>query len=457
MWPVIRAINENDFDAFSSAIAKLVRVFKKNVAAAPRTEPKRRFNHPKRDARTAITKLTKAAIADLEAGREPRDRIDAVYRMVTEKTEAFRSEKKDYEARTKFLADFEHLHKMAVEIAGGGEKLSTYNHSLGKKWKTCQEMRSGDNEKEESYKIDEIEIGRILNPLFLKGRPERLEFALHYSDLGLPIFPCHTIVLNGSNRICTCRRGLECDRPGKHPRTRFGHNEATPDREKIIEWWTNWPEANIGLATGRTSRIIVIDLDRDKGGEYTLEALQEAWGEHEALTATLTAYTGRGRHLFLEYPDKGFSIIGSVEKVGPGIDVRSDGNYVILPPSLHYSGRTYRWHGCETEIQILPAWLLFEILVSEPAIQTTILKKGMHYTSIREPIPEGTRNDKLLRDGCGLINSFPVESAQTRLETVNDASCSPPLPVAELRKVIRSVAKYSKNPNKLRRTEDYQG
>ena len=53
---------------------------------------------------------------------------------------------------------------------------------------------------------------------------------------------------------CACALGKECSRPGKHPRTRNGVHDVTSDLEQIRAWWGRWPNANIGVATGRNLR-----------------------------------------------------------------------------------------------------------------------------------------------------------------------------------------------------------
>jgi predicted P-loop ATPase len=96
---------------------------------------------------------------------------------------------------------------------------------------------------------------------------------------------------------------------------------------------------------------VVIDLDR-KNGIDGLESLRML-GE---VPETLTAETGSGGlHLYFKHP--GLPIKNSAGVLGPGIDVRGDGGYVVLPPSPHRSGGRYRWLA-EVPIADLPPWLL---------------------------------------------------------------------------------------------------
>ena len=99
--------------------------------------------------------------------------------------------------------------------------------------------------------------------------PRVVEAALGYSPHGFLVLPLHTPV-EGS---CSC--GAEgCSSPGKHPRTRRGHHEASIDPAQIRGWWEKWPEANIGIRTGAESGLVVLDVDPDHGGDESLAELE---------------------------------------------------------------------------------------------------------------------------------------------------------------------------------------
>jgi Bifunctional DNA primase/polymerase, N-terminal len=139
---------------------------------------------------------------------------------------------------------------------------------------------------------------------------------------------------------CSCTAGTACRNLGKHPRTPHGLKDATTDAAILGQWWAKWPDANIGLVTGSSSGLVVLDVDPRHGVNLTLEDIE---AEHQKLPETVESLSGGGgRHLFFQHPgvpnrnDAG-------TKLGPGLDIRGDGGYVILPPSLHASGRRYEW------------------------------------------------------------------------------------------------------------------
>ena len=185
--------------------------------------------------------------------------------------------------------------------------------------------------------------------------------ALHYALAGYPVFPLQNPIFMGDSVRCSCRDWQTCNKVGKHPRTRYGVKDATTDLETIRQWWQKWPNANIGIPTGKKSGIFVLDIDPKSGGHYSLEDLEDAYGE---LPGTLKQRTGsNGAHRIFRYPE--VRIKNSTSEIGRGLDIRSDGGYIVAAPSLHASGNRYEWHGINTPIEDAPDWLIALILIAE--------------------------------------------------------------------------------------------
>jgi hypothetical protein len=72
-----------------------------------------------------------------------------------------------------------------------------------------------------------------------------VQAALEYARRGWRVLPLHSVI----DGVCSCG-DKECGSPGKHPLTRNGSKDATVDEETIRRWWTEAPEANVGIATG---------------------------------------------------------------------------------------------------------------------------------------------------------------------------------------------------------------
>ncbi|MFC6023138.1 bifunctional DNA primase/polymerase [Plantactinospora solaniradicis] len=158
-----------------------------------------------------------------------------------------------------------------------------------------------------------------------------LRAALEYAAAGVPVLPLHTPVGAG----CSCG-GIDCDRPGKHPRwhrslIRHGLHDASTRPELIRRWWTRWPEANVAARTGVC--FDVCDIDVPAG----VSALRELVSDHTISGPVVRTGSG-GWHIYLRPTGA-----GNRTALLPGVDWRGVDGYVVAPPSRHASGRHYRW------------------------------------------------------------------------------------------------------------------
>lgn len=173
-----------------------------------------------------------------------------------------------------------------------------------------------------------------------------VDHALQYAGRGWRIFPCHTTI----SGVCSC--GEPCSKnAGKHPRIKAWQKAATTDQEQILAWWTKWPDANIGVATG--SGLVVTDLD----GLIEIAKMTALAEPHGGLPETLVAATARGFHIYLkgDWPTTKKVPTAPGEKTADGLLVRGTGGYVIAPPSFHASGTRYLW-AKEVPIASMPQW-----------------------------------------------------------------------------------------------------
>ena len=162
--------------------------------------------------------------------------------------------------------------------------------------------------------------------------------ALAYAKRGIPVFPCEP--------------------GGKRPLTRSGFWEATDDERVVRAWWMRWPRANVGVPTGKRSGLLVLDVDPDDGGAEALAELEHTKG---ILPDTTRASTGGGGiHVYFRYPGSAGDgerdeVRNSASWVGPGLDVRGEGGYVLVPPSR--TAASYGWSG-SSPLAPAPDWLL---------------------------------------------------------------------------------------------------
>ncbi len=256
-----------------------------------------------------------------------------------------------------------------------------------------------------------------------------LAAALYYASQGWPVFPLHTPVAEGG---CSCRK-TACKDVGKHPCTRHGLKDASTDTDIITGWWEKWPSANVGLRTGAESNLVVLDADAGTGGRETLAQLEAACGP---LPPTLMVETGGGGvHYYFCHP--GTRVTTNAGTLGPGLDVRGDGGYVVAPPSLHRNGRRYQWSpGTRDGLSPapLPPWILGGVV--RP------VRSGPHLLD-EAPIPEGQRNTTLTSLAGSLRRVGLSEAAMlAALGVMNEERCDPPLDEREVAKIAQSIARY---------------
>jgi len=201
---------------------------------------------------------------------------------------------------------------------------------------------------------------------------EFLEAALVYGPkLGLRVFPLV---------------------PGKKiPLIPNWQNEATTDEAKIREWWRKWPNANIGIATGRyrDGYFCVLDFDPRNGGDWYDDA------SNDDLPETWVVQTGgAGRHYYYRTREP---LRGA--KLMPGVDLKGEGGYVVAPPSVHPSGGVYVWQldAAPTDLAMaeVPEWVLRDA-AGAGASENGAGGRRPSLWRMPPPIPKGMRHDYLV-------------------------------------------------------------
>jgi len=263
-----------------------------------------------------------------------------------------------------------------------------------------------------------------------------LTAALGYAGRGWLVIPLHT----PNNGRCSCGSGGDCKAPGKHPRTRHGLKEASTDSRLIHSWWSQWPEANIGIATGADSGVLVVDVD-NKGGKRGGDNLASISVDHGGILPTLTATTGNGEHLFFVHP--GVVVRNSAGTLAEGVDVRGDGGYVVAAPSLHANGTRYAWKDRDSALAEVPTWLL-KMMNGKVEEVTMTQDTECNDRSDGQLAMEGTRNNTLFKLGCSLRGQQGKDRSQitTALVDFNQANCHPPLDISEVIVIVESVCQY---------------
>lgn len=300
--------------------------------------------------------------------------------------------------------------------------------------------------------------------------PDMVEIARRYARAGFAVFP------------------LEPN--GKAPNCPHGFKDATTDDARVRKLVRR--ADNLGVACGQQSGgLVVIDCDmHEVDGVAAFDALL---AEHPA-TELLTAHTPSGGvHAYFRTPlSKLFKTVA--RRIGiDGCDLRSDGGYVVLPPS-RIAGAEYRFDEYDAagfaadEVPVMPEWLGRHILAAQwgdaaatealaaiergeavddvaemlkrngaPASHMTVLVDGKPMSasttrgsSVSREASDGTvsagsRNDSLFRLACSLRSTgLRDENALLdMLDAFNTAHVNPPLGAGELLQIVRSALRYA--------------
>lgn len=198
------------------------------------------------------------------------------------------------------------------------------------------------------------------------------------------------------------------------------------DAEGVARYWRQHPLANIGIVTGAVSGLVVLDVDGDAGRESLR-------GRHLPLTPVVE--TGRGYHYYFTHPG------GEVRtcKPAPGLDLKAEGGYVVAPPSVHPSGRRYRWaEGLSPDdvpLAPLPEWLLEQARADAPR------RAPEEWAAIiREGAAPGDRHPRLTQLAGHLLGKRVDPRVVLELLLAwNQARCRPPKPVEEVVDIVRHL------------------
>lgn len=187
---------------------------------------------------------------------------------------------------------------------------------------------------------------------------DTLAQALKFAEAGIPVLPTHGLREDGR---CTCGNDGEEHRKnrGKHPAVGHGHNDATLDGARLIQWFGADRGWNVAVPGGEASGLLFLDADVVGGGLDTLDQ----WFELGLpdLPQTLRCRTGGGGlHIVYALPPGAPRLKSG--RVLPGIDLKCDGGYVVTAPSRHHSGGRYRWIEPDVVVATAPddlvVWLL---------------------------------------------------------------------------------------------------
>lgn len=227
--------------------------------------------------------------------------------------------------------------------------------------------------------------------------------------------------------------------------------KATSDAAEIESFWLAVPNANVGL---HCEGLLVIDVDPRKGGDDSLELLRIT----DDLPATLCTRTpSGGRHFFYRLPDGHPGVPNSVGDIGPGLDVRSTGGYVVAPGSVVSAG-AYAFESDTREIARAPEWFIRRagnVRVRSAERDTdsrvhdadlTVVERAREWLAQQTPAIQGQGGDaRTFAVACGL-RDFGVSRTQAlKLLTQWNVDCQPPWEPQDLATKVSNAYRYAEN------------
>ena len=220
---------------------------------------------------------------------------------------------------------------------------------------------------------------------------------------------------------------------GKQPLVKEWQKNATSDLAQLETWAAQWPPCNWGLATGKASGLFVIDVDGPEGRA----ALEELATQGLTLPETLAVTTGRaggGEHRYYRMPD-GVDIRNDQDRgIARHIDVRGSGGFVVMPPSVHATGKRYSFIEADAPIADAPVWVIERLTMrAKPAATKAPQPDGM--------IGPGNRTTVLV-SLAGKMHSqgIPAADIVATLKSLN-ATFTPPHPPAKIHNIVADLTR----------------
>ena len=247
----------------------------------------------------------------------------------------------------------------------------------------------------------------------------------------------------------------KCKRPAVASWTQF--QKRLPTEAEVRGWFTQNPDANIGIITGKISNLCVFDLDSDDAQKYA--------EDQGGFPLTVKALSSKGPHYYMTYPD--FEVRPSVNHKLK-IDIRAEGGYIVAPPSIHGSGATYTWEKelsiFETNPEFCTPWMI-DFLKKVSKKDEPVKKKAPNKDNAVAIHTEPIKNDyaELLKNGCfekyrndsatKLVGhlfgkGLEAEEIWELVSNWNATKNTPPLDTSELRDIVNSIKKYEHHTTK---------
>jgi hypothetical protein len=302
-------------------------------------------------------------------------------------------------------------------------------------------------EEEEYYYIHDINWSLLQNYTAedINGM-DKLDKVRLYQECGFIVLPTHYPIFTDNSVKCSCSREFDCPNKGKHPIHKYKFIDGLnydDVKEIYFEEFRQNPNLNIGF---KVSGFSVLDVDNRHNGDKTLEQL--AFEYDIDFNHVISVKCSNGQHIYVSNRN----LKNTAGFIGEGLDVRSEGGFIVAPGSLHKSGKAYKWNEIGELATIPRDWFekdSVEVATSKSGNQ----KAGLMLQDIKLPnrltsdyvIKDGERHLTLFKWACRERgNGANAERLYDILITIRDSYCETgeePITDDEIRFLADSVAK----------------
>lgn len=244
-----------------------------------------------------------------------------------------------------------------------------------------------------------------------------------------------------------CNFSIIPAKPDKKPYLQWQEWQKQKPPESVVrKWWTEqYKFANIAIITGKVSNLTVLDVDTSEGKTKLHDLLPDTF-----LTPIVDT-PGKGEHFYCRYKEG----ITNAVRFMPGCDIRSEGGYVIAPPSHDARGR-WQWRdGCKigsVDFADIPISVLDYIYafikggggasVSQNGALESVKSVRKRYIDFTE----GQRDETIFHvTNCLVKGGMPQEEIEQLLTLISSNLCNPPFPQKDIPEKIKSALKRAEN------------
>ena len=243
------------------------------------------------------------------------------------------------------------------------------------------------------------------------------------------------------------------------------YRQERADIAEIWKWWEENPKYNIGIITGKTSNLFVVDIDSEVGLENINQFIPDS-------LITPTVKSPRGQHLYFKYPKQSITI-GTGKKQLEGTDFRGEGGYIVAPPSV-INGSSYEWLvNLDAPLADLPVVYINYLInssiiysnnynysnISERTSAPSVLQKSScnMLQDVTISLTKGHRNESLFHVANNLIKGGMTKANALMILEILAKTCNPPIGKNEIVTICNSAIERAerKERNISREVDDF--